>query len=128
MARPKKSSAALRRVTRGIWWCVGFGFLGYYPTVKLETPVISLVCAICLVIPLASKCARPLKAALLGGGLGLLSGLSIVSGLTAVHGGPLPPRPVATHILAAMGSCAAVAALFGHLGRKRLEKTERQWE
>lgn len=127
---PQKMTALLRRFSLTIWICAGFIVLGYFPTLKLHTPVWSLAAAPCAVIYFGSRAKNLTWAILRGTGLGFLAGVAMVAGILAQA--PLSPnaavRLMEVYIPASTLLCLSVSALFAHLAALRKKRIESQWQ
>jgi hypothetical protein len=131
----KKSKKISRWINLVVWSIVGFFLLGYLPTYLLQSskgPICSMVAAAMAVIPYASWIARPVRSALVSLGLGLLTGLAVANVLARLNL-PGPEAQAMTNfassfLLATVGLCTAVGAIFGYLGMLRQRRTEREWQ
>ena len=73
-----------KRITRAMWWCAALFVAGFFPTVLLGHAMVSLAAAPVLVILPALR-ARTLRGGLLiGGGCGIVAGLTITMAMNSV--------------------------------------------
>jgi hypothetical protein len=128
-----KNRSKAKKITRWVnlvsWSVIGFGLIGYLPTVYFHNPVPSIVLAAMAVIPYAIKLGRPLRGAVVAGALGALAGISIVNSLPPT----IAPPEVQLHfamkyIGAVAGFCACVGALFGYMALQRHRQSEEEWK
>ncbi len=128
MTQPKRKIH--RVVNLVVWSIIGFFALGYFLTNWMGSPILSMPLAAMAVIPYGVRICRPLRAGLVGLGLGTVAGLAIANSLAG--GVPLAGRDMlalaGTYVGATAVLCTAVAALFGYSGRRRRQAIERQWK
>ena len=99
-----------RRVTRTLWLVAVFFAIGYFPTVMLRSPVISMIVAACAVIPLASLSTGPLHGARRAVGFAIVAGVGMYSALTYVPAVVVPAtQPTGPTTTAATGPTTSTA-------------------
>ena len=95
--KPKDGRPALRersrRVRRAAWAVALFFAIGYFPTVLLGSPVLSMAVAACVAIPYGSRCERPGQGAVRGGLVGTVAGLAMAGGLFGLLAGAYRTPP-----------------------------------
>jgi len=73
-----------KRITRAMWWCAALFVVGFFPTVLLGHAMLSLAAAPVLVILPALKARTLRKGLLIGGGCGIVAGLTITMAMNSV--------------------------------------------
>jgi hypothetical protein len=73
-----------KRITRAMWWSAVLFAAGFFPTVLLGNPIVSLAAAPVLVILPALQARTVRKGLLIGAGWGIVSGLTISLAMNSV--------------------------------------------
>lgn len=122
---PTKAKRLTRKINIVTWSMLGFLMLGYMPTTYLNTPVVSMVAAAMAVIPYGMWLAAPIKAAVVGIILGLLSGAAAAQAMSA---GLFIGSELLTYIVSPAIFCGLVAGLFGYMAQLRRRQLEQEWD
>ena len=73
-----------KRIMRAMWWCAALFVAGFFPTVLLGHAMVSLAAAPMLVILPALQARTVRKGLLIGGGCGIVAGLTITLAMNSV--------------------------------------------
>lgn len=73
-----------KRITRAMWWCAALFVAGFFPTVLLGHAIVSLAAAPVLVILPAFQARTLRRGLLIGGGCGIVAGLTITLAMNSV--------------------------------------------